>query len=262
MRKRARRKAEGEEGAWVIDADKVEEILGIPRYAVESAELVPEIGVVTGLAWTANGGDLMVIEALRMPGAGRLTVTGQLGDVMRESVDAAFSYVRSRAAGIGIPDSAFKEYDVRVQLPAGAIPKDGPSAGITLTLAIASALSQRPVRRDVAMTGEVTLRGKVLEIGGVKKRVLAAYRAGLRNLIMPASNEKDLRDVPDEVKKQVNFTFVATMDEVLRLALMKPTDGDAPPEERPAVPTPPESYAPVPIMKERDAEAAAAINPS
>src|SRR5258705_13995045 len=151
MRKRARRKAEGEEGAWVIDADKVEEILGIPRYAVESAELVPEIGVVTGLAWSANGGDLMVIEALRMPGAGRLTVTGQLGDVMRESVDAAFSYVRSRAAQLGIEERDFKENDLHIHLPAGAIPKDGPSAGMTLTLAIASVLSRRPVRRDIAM---------------------------------------------------------------------------------------------------------------
>ena len=226
MRRRARRKAEGEEGAWVIDVEKVEEVLGVPRYAVEEVDVVPEIGVVTGLAWTATGGDLLVIEALRMPGSGRLTVTGQLGDVMRESVDAAFSYVRSRAAQIGIPDAAFKEFDVHVHLPAGAIPKDGPSAGISLTLAIASAISQRPVRRDVAMTGEVTLRGKVLEIGGVKEKVLAAYRAGLRQLIMPASNAKDLRDVPDEVKKQIAFTFVATMDEVLRLALLPATVDD------------------------------------
>jgi ATP-dependent Lon protease len=261
MRKRARKKADGEEGAWVIDVDKVTEVLGVPRYAVEEAEMIPEIGVVTGLAWTASGGDLMVIEALRMPGSGRLTVTGQLGDVMRESVDAAFSYVRSRAANVGIPDQAFKEYDVHVHLPAGAIPKDGPSAGISLTLAIASALSQRPVRRDVAMTGEVTLRGKVLEIGGVKEKVLAAYRAGLRNLIMPKSNEKDLRDVPDEVKKQVAFSFVGTMDEVLRLALMQPTEGDAPPEARPAAPALPESYATLPITKEREREAEAAAAP-
>jgi ATP-dependent Lon protease len=237
MRKRARAKAEGEEGAWVIDADKVEEVLGIPRYAVEEAEMVPEIGVVTGLAWTATGGDLMVIEALRMPGSGRLTVTGQLGDVMRESVDAAFSYVRSRAESIGISEETFKEFDVHVHLPAGAIPKDGPSAGITLTLAIASALSQRPVRRDLAMTGEVTLRGKVLEIGGVKEKVLAAYRAGLRHLIMPASNEKDLREVPDEVKKQVTFTFVSTMDEVLRLALLPLGSDVGEPDERPPVPS-------------------------
>ncbi|MEP7002288.1 MAG: endopeptidase La [bacterium] len=227
MRRRARKKADGEEGAWVIDVDKVEEVLGVPRYAVEEVDIVPEIGVVTGLAWTASGGDLMVIEALRMAGTGRLTVTGQLGDVMRESVDAAFSYVRSRAAQIGIPDAAFREFDVHVHLPAGAIPKDGPSAGISLTLAIASAISQRPVRRDVAMTGEVTLRGKVLEIGGVKEKVLAAYRAGLRQLIMPKSNEKDLRDIPDEVKTQVAFSFVATMDEVLRLALL-PAEKDEP----------------------------------
>jgi ATP-dependent Lon protease len=198
---------------------------------VEEAEMVPEIGVVTGLAWTSTGGDLMVIEALRMPGSGRMTVTGQLGDVMRESVDAAYSYVRSRASQIGIRDEAFKEFDIHVHLPAGAIPKDGPSAGISLTLAIASALSQRPVRRDVAMTGEVTLRGKVLEIGGVKEKVLAAYRAGLRQLIMPTSNEKDLRDVPDEVKKSVTFTFVGTMDEVLRLALLPAVNDDLPDDE-------------------------------
>ena len=223
MRKRARAKAEGEEGAWVIDVDKVEEILGIPRYAVEEAEKVPEVGVVTGLAWTATGGDIMVIEALKMPnGSGRLTVTGQIGDVMRESVDAAYSYVRSRAAQLGIDEKEFRESDLHIHLPAGAIPKDGPSAGITLSLAIASVLSGRPVRRDVAMTGEVTLRGKVLEIGGVKEKVLAAYRAGLREVIMPKSNEKDLRDVPEEVRKNMAFTFVERMDEVLHLALLPP----------------------------------------
>jgi ATP-dependent Lon protease len=220
MRKRARRKAEGEEGAWVIDNEKVEEVLGIPRYAVEEAEIQPEIGVVTGMAWTSTGGDLMVIEALRMPGSGRMTVTGQLGDVMRESVDAAYSYVRSRAAQLGIEDREFKELDLHIHLPAGAIPKDGPSAGITLTLAIASVLSARPVRRDIAMTGEVTLRGKVLEIGGVKEKVLAAYRAGIRQIIMPKSNEKDLRDVPAEVREHMAFTFVERMDEVLHLALL------------------------------------------
>ena len=220
MRKRARRKADGEEGAWVIDMEKVEEVLGVPRYAVEEAEKEPEIGVVTGLAWTATGGDIMVIEALRMPGSGRLTVTGQLGDVMRESVDAAHSYVRSRAKQLGIEDKEFRESDLHIHLPAGAIPKDGPSAGITLTLAIASVLSQRPVRRDIAMTGEVTLRGKVLEIGGVKEKVLAAYRAGLREIIIPSSNEKDLRDVPDEVRQKMAFSFVSSMDEVLRMALL------------------------------------------
>lgn len=241
MRKRARKKAGGEEGAWVIDIDKVSEVLGVPRYQVEDAEMEPEIGVVTGLAWTATGGELMTIESLRMPGSGRLTVTGQLGDVMRESVDAALSYVRSRAAQIGIDEKAFRENDLHIHLPAGAIPKDGPSAGITLSLAIASVLSQRPVRRDLAMTGEVTLRGRVLEIGGVKEKVLAAYRAGIRELIMPKANEKDLRDVPEEVRQHVRFQFVEKMDEVLRIALLPAAEGGladvgAPPhgEEAPA----------------------------
>ncbi len=226
MRKRARKKAEGEEGAWVIDAARVEEILGVPRYPFEEAEKEPEVGAVTGLAWTSTGGDLMVIEALRMPGTGRLMVTGQLGDVMRESVDAAHSYVRSRAGMLGIEDKEFKETDLHIHFPAGAVPKDGPSAGIAVTLAIASALSRRAVRRDVAMTGEVTLRGKALEIGGVKEKVLAAYRAGLREVILPRSNEKDLRDVPDEVRANMVFTFVGTMDDVFRIALL-PEAGSA-----------------------------------
>lgn len=220
MRKRARRKAEGEEGAWIIDTEKVEEILGAPRYAAEEAEKEPEVGAVTGLAWTATGGDIMNIEALRMPGTGKLTVTGQLGDVMRESVDAAYSFVRSRAELLGVGDKEFKEVDLHIHFPAGSVPKDGPSAGIAVTLAIASVLSRRPVRRDVAMTGEVTLRGKVLEIGGVKEKTLAAYRAGLREVILPKGNQKDLRGIPDEVKEHMAFTFVSTMDEVLHLALL------------------------------------------
>ncbi|HWG53700.1 MAG TPA: endopeptidase La [Gemmatimonadaceae bacterium] len=220
MRRRALRKAEGEEGAWVVDPAKVEEILGVPRFAREEAEQEPEVGTVTGLAWTATGGDLMTIEALKMPGTGRLIVTGQLGEVMRESVDAAYSYVRSRARQLDIDDQMFRDFDLHIHLPAGAVPKDGPSAGITVTLAIASTLSERPVRRDLAMTGEVTLRGRVLEIGGIKEKVLAAYRAGLRQLIIPRSNEKDLRDVPEEVRGNMVFTFVQTMDEVLRLALL------------------------------------------
>ncbi len=220
MRKRARRKAEGEEGAWIIDTARVELILGVPRYAADEAEKEPEIGAVTGLAWTATGGDLMQIEALRMSGTGRMTVTGQLGDVMRESVDAAYSFVRSRAVLLKLEDSDFRESDLHIHFPAGAIPKDGPSAGIAVTLAIASVLSQRMVRRDLAMTGEVTLRGKVLEIGGVKEKVLAAYRAGLREVMLPKGNEKDLRDIPPEVKSTMAFTFVSTMDEVLRLTLL------------------------------------------
>jgi ATP-dependent Lon protease len=232
MRKRAHRKAKDEEGAWIVDQKMVEEILGVARYSRDEAEKEPEIGAPTGLAWTATGGELMTIEALKMPGTGRLIVTGQLGDVMRESVDAAYSYVRSRAGQIGIDDRMFRDFDLHIHLPAGAIPKDGPSAGITVTLAIASTLSERPVRRDVAMTGEVTLRGKVLEIGGVKEKVLAAYRAGLREVILPKMNEKDLREIPAEVRTNMVFTFVATMDEVLRLAMLPAvasTPADLPP---------------------------------
>jgi ATP-dependent Lon protease len=237
MRKRARRKADGEEGAWVLDRPSVEEVLGPPRYAVEEAEKEAEVGAVTGLAWTATGGDLMGIEALRMPGSGRLTVTGQLGDVMRESVDAAFSYVRSRADVIGIEAKEFKESDVHIHFPAGAIPKDGPSAGLAITLAVASVLSRRPVRRDLAMTGEVTLRGKALEIGGVKEKVLAAYRAGLREVILPKSNEKDLRDVPKEVRAAMTFTAVTSMDEVLRIALLP--SPQTPPDRQAELPAAP-----------------------
>lgn len=234
FRKRARAKADGDNSSWEISVARAEELLGTPRFAVEEAEKEPEIGAVTGLAWTNTGGDLLTIEALRMPGSGKLTVTGQLGDVMRESVDAAYSFVRSRATTLGIADTEFREADMHLHFPAGSIPKDGPSAGIAVTLALASALSRRPVRRDLALTGEVTLRGKVLEIGGVKEKVLAAYRAGLREVILPKANEKDVRDVPQEVRAKMAFTFASTMDEVLHLALLPhPMEhpADAPPAD-------------------------------
>lgn len=224
MRKRARAKADGDLSTWEIGVARAEELLGPPRFAQEEAEKEPEIGAVTGLAWTSTGGELMTIEALRMPGVGKLTVTGQLGDVMRESTEAAYSFVRSRAATLNIAETEFRESDMHLHFPAGAIPKDGPSAGIAVTLALASALSRRPVRRDLALTGEVTLRGKVLEIGGVKEKVLAAYRAGLREVILPKGNEKDVRDVPQEVRDKMAFTFASTMDEVLHLALLPHPD--------------------------------------
>jgi ATP-dependent Lon protease len=220
MRRRAKRKAEGEQGAWIVDALRIEDVLGPPRWAPEAAEQVPEVGTVTGLAWTSAGGELMTIEALLMPGTGKLTVTGQLGDVMRESVDAACSYVRSRARVLRVADPEMRVSDLHVHFPAGSVPKDGPSAGVAVTLAIASVMSRRPVRRDAAVTGEVTLRGRVLEIGGVKEKVLAAYRAGLREIVLPAANEKDLRDIPAEVRAAVRFRFAGSMDEVIDALLL------------------------------------------
>jgi ATP-dependent Lon protease len=177
----------------------------------------------------------MTIEALRMPGSGKLTVTGQLGDVMRESVDAAYSYVRSRAEMLKVGEREFKDSDLHIHFPAGAVPKDGPSAGIAVTLAIASVLSRRAVRRDVAMTGEVTLRGKVLEIGGVKEKVLAAYRAGLREVILPSSNAKDMREVPEEVRKNMGVKFVSSMDEVLRMLLLPAVEPEGLVDQSPLV---------------------------
>jgi ATP-dependent Lon protease len=219
LRTRARAQTEGDESRWTMDPARIEEILGLPRYTPTPAESAPEVGVVTGLAWTAAGGELMFIEALRMPGSGRLIITGMLGEVMRESVNAAYSYVRSRGEELRITEEDFRESDIHVHFPVGAIPKDGPSAGIAVTLAIASTLSNRPVRHDIAMTGEVTLRGKVLEIGGVKEKVLAAHRAGIRDVILPRGNERDLRDVPLDVRGGIQFHFVERMDEVIRLAL-------------------------------------------
>ncbi|HEX6589669.1 MAG TPA: S16 family serine protease [Longimicrobiales bacterium] len=220
LRTRARAKAQGTDGRWTFNDERIQEILGSPRYTATLAESAPEVGVVTGLAWTAAGGELMFIEALKMPGTGRLQITGSLGDVMRESVNAAYSYIRSRAAALGIDDNAFVDYDVHVHFPEAAIPKDGPSAGIAVALAIASTLSNRPVRHDIAMTGEITLRGKVLEVGGVKEKVLAAYRAGVRHVILPRGNQRDLREVPEEAREKMEFHFVERLDEVSPLALL------------------------------------------
>lgn len=213
---------------WELTRTLIEEVLGIPRYPTTEAESAPEVGVVTGLAWTASGGELMFIEALKMPGTGRLIITGMLGEVMRESVSAAYSYVRSRAQMLGIDQAVFPESDLHIHFPVGATPKDGPSAGAAVTLAIASSLSERCVRHDIAMTGEVTLRGKILDIGGVKEKILAAYRAGLRHVILPAGNERDLRDVPADVREGMLFHFVQHMDEVFAFALTSKPDGDAP----------------------------------
>ena len=216
----AREKADGRSAEWTITQEMIEEVLGYPRYSTTPAEIRPEVGVVTGLAWTASGGELMFIEALKMPGTGRLVITGLLGDVMRESVNAAYSYVRSRAEELGIPRDSFGENDIHVHFPVGATPKDGPSAGAAVTLALASSLAERPVRHDLAMTGEVTLRGKILEIGGVKEKVLAAYRAGITSVILPSGNKRDLRDVPPDVRERMHFDYVERMDQIFDLALL------------------------------------------
>jgi ATP-dependent Lon protease len=205
-----------------ISATKVTEYLGVPRFRPTLAEESNEIGVATGLAWTEVGGEILVIEATLMPGKGRLTLTGKLGDVMQESAQAAMSYVRSKANDYHIPKNFTRTTDVHVHIPEGAIPKDGPSAGITLATALVSALSQVPVRKDVAMTGEITLRGKVLPIGGVKEKVLGAHRAGLKTILLPRDNEKDLADIPKNVLDTLDIYMVDTMDEVLKIALAGP----------------------------------------
>jgi len=222
LRKVARQVVEDGRAAVKVTPKNLEEFAGQPKVMNEVAGRAPEVGVATGLAWTPSGGDIIFIEAIQMPGRGQITLTGQLGDVMRESVDAACSYVRSMARPLRIEDAEMKATDLHIHFPAGSVPKDGPSAGVAVTLAIASVMSRRAVRRDVAVTGEVTLRGKVLEIGGVKEKVLAAYRAGLREVILPAANEKDLRGLPDTVRNQMRITFAASMEQVLEQMLLAP----------------------------------------
>jgi ATP-dependent Lon protease len=211
-----------------ITPEKVTEYLGVPRFRNTMAEDTNEIGIATGLAWTEVGGEILVTEVTLMPGKGVLTLTGKLGDVMRESAQAAMSYVRSKAEEYGIPTEFNRKTDVHIHVPEGAIPKDGPSAGITLATALVSALARVPIRKDVAMTGEITLRGKVLPIGGVKEKVLAAHRAGIKNLILPKDNEKDLADIPKTVLDSLNVYMVQTMDEVLKIALAEPLAGRLP----------------------------------
>jgi ATP-dependent Lon protease len=213
---------EGKDFSEEITAARVTEYLGVPRFRPTLAEEKNEIGIATGLAWTEVGGEILVTEATLMPGKGRLMLTGKLGDVMQESAQAAMSYVRAKSEEFGIPKDFNRKTDVHVHIPEGAIPKDGPSAGITLATALISALARVPTRRDVAMTGEITLRGKVLPIGGVKEKVLAAHRAGVTNLILPKDNEKDLADIPKPVLDALSIYMVETMDEVLKIALAEP----------------------------------------
>ena len=220
---------EGEAFKEEVTAEKVTTYLGVARFRPSMAEEKNEVGLVTGLAWTEVGGELLVAETTLMPGRGKLTLTGKLGDVMQESAQAAMSWVRSKAEELGIPRDFNRRLDVHVHSPEGAIPKDGPSAGITLATALVSALTKIPARRDVAMTGEITLRGKVLPIGGVKEKLLAAHRAGIRTIVMPKDNEKDLADIPKNVLDTMEVHLVEHMDQVLREALAGPLPPAIPP---------------------------------
>ncbi len=221
IRKIARKIAEGKETDAKITGAGVHRYLGPPKFLPEAEQERDEVGVATGLAWTEAGGDIIYIEASVVRGRGNLTLTGHLGDVMKESAQAALSYVRSRAKELGIKPDTFTKHDLHIHVPAGAIPKDGPSAGITMASAIASALTNVPISKEVAMTGEVTLRGRVLPIGGLKEKILAAKRAGIKTVVLPARNRKDLDEVPKHVRRGLQLTFVETMDDVLSAVLVR-----------------------------------------
>ncbi|MCP9449893.1 MAG: endopeptidase La [Nitrospira sp.] len=219
MRKVAKKVAEGKGRGFTVDPSNLHKYLGVPKHVPEAELEKDEVGVATGLAWTETGGDVLHIEATVMKGKGQLTLTGHLGDVMKESAQAALSYVRSREKTLHINPDMFSKQDLHIHVPAGAIPKDGPSAGITMATAVASALSGIPVRRDLAMTGEITLRGRVLPVGGLKEKILAAKRARLTTVILPRRNKKDLEEIPKHLLKGIRILFVDTMDEVMKVAL-------------------------------------------
>jgi ATP-dependent Lon protease len=213
-----------------LTAKNINEFLGVARYRDSEVHEKSEVGLVTGLAWTEVGGSILTTEVQVLDGKGKLTITGQLGDVMQESAQAALSYIRGRAQALGLSREFYRNVDLHLHVPEGAIPKDGPSAGITMATAMASALAKIPVRRDVAMTGEITLRGKVLAIGGLKEKLLAALRVGVFEIILPRANEKDISELPDNIKNSMKLHFVDSMDEVLALALERPLPAGMPAE--------------------------------
>ena len=223
-RKTARLKAEKKRFSKTLNQNVIEKFLGPPQFYFAEAEQKDEVGVATAIAWTENGGDIMPIEVLIMEGKGNLQVTGQIGDVMQESAQAALSYLKSRVDTFNIDPEIFEEIDIHIHIPEGAIPKDGPSAGITIATALISAFTERPVRRDVSMTGEITLRGNILPIGGVREKILAAHRAGLKTIMLPEKNAKDLVEVPKKVREDLKIIFVRHMDEVIDVALANPVN--------------------------------------
>jgi ATP-dependent Lon protease len=219
-RKVARRVAEGKPAPRQISIQSLTKYLGPPQFLRDEEDRTDEIGLALGIAWTEAGGDLLPVEVTLMEGKGSLMLTGQLGEIMQESAQAALSYARSHAHELDILDMDFDKLDIHIHVPEGAIPKDGPSAGITMATALISALIQRPVHHDVAMTGEITLRGRVLPIGGLKEKVLAAHRAGLKTVLLPKQNKKDMIEIPKRVKRDLKFVFVDRMEEVLPVALL------------------------------------------
>jgi ATP-dependent Lon protease len=240
-RKAVREMAKTGVGAITVDAEKLAEYAGVKKFRYGETDEEDQVGIVTGLAWTEFGGDILTIEAIKMPGRGRMTVTGNLKDVMKESISAAASYVRSRALAFGVKPPVFEKTDIHVHVPDGATPKDGPSAGVAMTVAMVSVLTGVPIRKDIAMTGEITLRGRVTAIGGLKEKLLAALRSGVKTVLIPQENEKDLADVPDNVKSALEIVPISTADEALKWALvgtLTPVEWDEAAEPLPA-PVPP-----------------------
>jgi ATP-dependent Lon protease len=219
-RKIARKIAEEKKDLTRITRGNLHLFLGAPKFLPETEQENHEVGVATGLAWTSAGGELLFVEASLSKGRGNLTLTGQLGEVMKESAQAAVSYARAHARKLGIEEDFYQKLDIHIHVPAGAIPKDGPSAGITVATALVSALTKRPVNRDVAMTGEITLRGRVLPIGGLKEKSLAAFRAGIKTIVLPERNEKDLDEVPKSLRRRLRWIAVKNMSDVLKVALL------------------------------------------
>jgi ATP-dependent Lon protease len=232
-RKVAKRFVFGHTEKIVVTAASLPDLLGPPKYLKEERLKENAVGIVTGLAWTQAGGEVLYVEALKMKGKGGLVLTGQLGDVMKESARAAWSYARAHSAELEIDDDFFEENEVHIHLPAGAVPKDGPSAGVTLATALISLMTGVPVRRDIAMTGEVTLSGRVLPVGGIREKALAALTHGVTNVILPLACKKDIADIPEEFKKKLTFIFVENVDEVFAVAFDKKAE-KVKPKDKPA----------------------------